>query len=374
MANQHHASGRARCTCHVPAGCHGRFVGWCRTDLDRGAAARVRSSRPAFTLLELLIVVALIGILVALLLPAVQAAREAARRLNCTSNLTQLIIALHSYEAAHRTFPPGTIDAQGPIASRPFGYHHGWIEQIQPFLEHEAVYHHADRSVGAYHSNNIKVRKLELPIFTCPSDPFWATGYSTYAGVHHDVEAAINVDQHGVLFLNSRVRRDDIPDGLGQTLFLGEKLCESGDLGWYSGTRATLRNTGELLNTARQLQQTGGLSPMSGPLDIEAPGSAIIAFDFGEGMSGMGMSREDEAKSRTRPLTPVEIEREFAAFATTLGPRNAPLFVGGFASHHNGGANFALGDGSVRFLNDQIATDVYQHLGHRADGELVDLP
>ena len=86
----------------------------------------------AFTLVELLVVIAIIGVLVALLLPAVQAAREAARRAACGNHLSQLIIAVHNYEMAHGHYPAGTIDAAGPVANTPAGYHHNWIAGLLP--------------------------------------------------------------------------------------------------------------------------------------------------------------------------------------------------------------------------------------------------
>lgn len=210
--------------------------------------------RSGFTILELLIVVAIIGIMVSLLLPAIQSSREMARRTQCLKNLSQLILAVHSYELTHRSIPPGSVDSRRPIVSRPWGYHHGWIEQILPFLEAKSIYHHADRQQSAYHPSNSPVQ-VELEMLICPSQPVSGYGYSSYAGVHHHVEAPIDLNQQGVFFLNSRIHLDEVSDGLANTLFLGEKLIELGDLGWYSGTRSILRNAGERLNTARRLQR-----------------------------------------------------------------------------------------------------------------------
>ncbi|MCA9135043.1 MAG: type II secretion system protein, partial [Planctomycetales bacterium] len=95
----------------------------------------MKSTRSAFTLVELLVVVAIIGILVGLLLPAVQAAREAARRASCANNIMQLAIAISNYDMAHRSLPPGTVDTKGPIVHLPIGFHHSWIVQILPMLD-----------------------------------------------------------------------------------------------------------------------------------------------------------------------------------------------------------------------------------------------
>jgi prepilin-type N-terminal cleavage/methylation domain-containing protein len=286
--------------------------------------------RYGFTLVELLVVIAIIGVLVALLLPAVQAAREAARRTQCQHRLGQLILAVHSYELAHGAFPPGTLEAQGPILHQTQGYHHNWIVQILPYFEEMNTYRHIDFQVGVYAPANQPVYELELSSVKCPSVavPWGAFSQmadyrSDYAGVHHHVEAAIDVTNSGVFFLNSAVRQRDVQDGLSHTAFLGEKWPDDPTLGWMSGTRATLRNMG---------------TPIGG------------------GTWGGGLGRATAAE-----WDDTELEGMAA-----LG-----LPVGGFSSSHPGGANFALGDGSIRFFAGTIAPQVLQQLGHRADGQLI---
>src|SRR6476646_404760 len=88
-----------------------------------------------FTLIELLVVIAIISVLIALLLPAVQSAREAARRSQCVNNLMQLGIALQSYESAHEVLPPGVVNETGPVLDQPKGYGFGWMVQILPYYE-----------------------------------------------------------------------------------------------------------------------------------------------------------------------------------------------------------------------------------------------
>ncbi|HEV3168227.1 MAG TPA: DUF1559 domain-containing protein [Isosphaeraceae bacterium] len=263
--------------------------------------------RAGFTLIELLVVIAIISVLVALLLPAVQSCREAARRISCTNNLMQLSLALKNYEASHEVLPPGVVNPTGPIKNQPRGYHVSWLVQLLPFVEQRTTFNELNFSVGVYHSSNMSVRALHLSYFLCPSDSFPVVkdlGFSNYAGCHHDAEAPIADDNNGVFFLNSQIRFEDIPDGTSNTIFIGEKRLK-GDLGWVSGTRSTLRNTGNLIN---------------------------------------------------RPTTPT---------AKNADP------VGGFSSNHPGGVNHAFGDGSVRFLKNSIGNPVYQHLANRADGEIV---
>jgi len=321
-------------------------------------------TRRGFSLVELLVVVAIIGVLVSLLLPAVQATREAARRGACAHNLVQLIMAVHHYESTHRAYPPGTVNSTGPILNQLKGYHHGWIEKMMPFLEKDAVYDHIDHNLSVYHKINRPVRALEVYMLKCPSTAQAGKAYSNYAALHHDTETSIDVDQNGVFFLNSAVTQDEVSDGIGYTIFLGEKSLEPGDLGWMSGTRAILRNTGEPLNTAyhkiRQARAWNAVPNLPPGASPPPQGSAAAAG----GMDGF-ISAGEAGGQGTATGGPIIL--------AGTGPRAAITFVGGFASSHPGGANFAMGDGSIRYLVETMTMSVYRKLGHRADGQLVEL-
>jgi prepilin-type N-terminal cleavage/methylation domain-containing protein/prepilin-type processing-associated H-X9-DG protein len=317
------------------------------THSHRASTGR-RSAGGGFTLVELLVVMAIIGILIALLLPAVQAAREAARRVSCANNLMQVSIGLANYEATYEMLPPGTIEPQGPIQSVATGYHMGWIVQILPQLDERNVFTHVDFAASVYHKKNDHVASLTLPVLNCPSErrdqSDMGRGISSYAGCHHDVEAPIDVNNNGVLYLNSHVRLAEVTDGLSHTIFLGEKRSDAKDLGWMSGTRATLRNTGTAIN-GTPVQESAG-----------------SAFSLGPAVSGVDAAPE-EAEG--------EGNADGSGAAPAGGPPyNNPLYVGGFGSQHPGGANIAWGDGSVYFLSDSISLPVLQQLGHRADGGL----
>ena len=123
---------------------------------------RGRSSRRAFTLVELLVVIAIISILVALLLPAVNAAREAARRTQCMNNIAQLGLALHNYEMANQSLPPGVMNATGPIRNIPEGTQVSWMVHILPFVEEHAAYVKFDFHAGAYARENAAVRAMAI--------------------------------------------------------------------------------------------------------------------------------------------------------------------------------------------------------------------
>src|SRR6266446_3699873 len=107
-----------------------------------------------FTMIELLFVIAIVAILIALLLPAIQAAREVARRVQCANNLMQLGIGMGNYASTHSVFPPGVVNDKGPILNLPYGYHHGWVVQILPFIGQDNVYRRMDFRHGVYEPAN----------------------------------------------------------------------------------------------------------------------------------------------------------------------------------------------------------------------------
>jgi prepilin-type N-terminal cleavage/methylation domain-containing protein len=306
--------------------------------------------RTAFTLVELLVVIAIIGVLVALLLPAVQAAREAARRSQCANHLSQLILAVHSYEMASGCYPPGTLDAKGPVANAPAGYHHNWIVQILPYIEEQNAWNAIDKKVGVYDPKNAPVVASPPPILTCPSGTVAASAnLSCYAGVHHDSEMPIDAKDNGVFFLNSRVRYDDVTDGSSHTLFIGEKLPDTWDLHWMSGTRATLRNIDVAV-------PVGAWNYKKGLPEPGEPGQGAVPppADAASGAATPGGAAPPTAAAPSPPILP-----------------GNPLYVGGFAGPHAGGALFARGDGGVQFVRMSIAPTVLQQLANRHDGKIL---
>jgi prepilin-type N-terminal cleavage/methylation domain-containing protein len=336
-----------------------------------------------FTLVELLVVIAIIGVLVALLLPAVQSAREAARRTSCANNLTQIGLALHNYEMAHGAYPPGTSDKTGPIMNTVNGYHHNWVEHILPYLEEQNTYNAIDRSVSVYDPKNAAVVAHIPRWLICPST---GRGFACYAACHHDKEKSIDASDNGVFFLNSGVRYDDITDGSSHTLFVGEKLPDAWDLHWLSGTRATLRNTGvpiDWLTYRNGLPRPGGATQAPPQLD------KVPSFDDRD-------SDEDSAGQPTEAGAPPPVASDAGAPPVTVAdapsdtPPDAPpalpqpppapprlpslpgnaAFVGGFGGEHPGGVNVVLGDGSIRFASRNIARAVWQGLANRSDGKL----
>jgi prepilin-type processing-associated H-X9-DG protein len=284
-------------------------------------------------MLELMIVVSIIAVLIALLLPAVQSARETARRAQCANNLIQLGIAMGSYVSTHSVLPPGVVNATGPIRNLPEGYHHGWVVQILPFIGQKNIYNHFDKHESVYDPANDTVAGMKIATLLCPSDP--RRGVISFAGCHHDLDEPIASTNHGVLYLNSKVRYDEMTDGTAYTILLGEIRGGGPSLGWASGTRSTLRNTGIRINQTEPL-----LPPVP-------------------------------AKPLRTTRTPRDEELALVEEAVEDGSWPVDL-TGGFASYHAGMCNFLFCDGSVRPVKNGIPERIYRLLGHRADGEMID--
>ena len=350
-----------------------------------------RSRVPGFTLVELLVVIAIIGILIAMLLPAVQAARETARRAQCENNLRQLGLAIHEYESAHEFLPAGTVNPEGPVLNYPDGNHIGWMVHLLPYIEERAAYSQIDQQAGVYDPKNAAVRQAGIRLFDCPSSwegrellgasgsDDWGPGGmvplgradeelqseakpeqpkpikgdrgvrrpTNYAGCVGDKEEPIDETSTGVFVLNRNIRFDEITDGLTHTIFVGEKLTDDFDLGWMSGTSATLRNTSEIWQRARGYNEEPR-SPLrefvTSPPDADVKGDARLAHPE---------TFIDPAKLN-EPAVRAALEK-----------------VGRFGSHHATVSNFLFGDGSTRSLSQEMDPRIFQLLGDRADGDLL---
>ncbi len=272
------------------------------------------NQRSAFTLVELLVVIAIIGILIGMMLPAVQAVREAARRTSCLNNLAQLNMATHNFEMAHEKLPSGVANNQGPIRTEEIGQHVSFLVELLPLIDQRGIADRFDKALGTYAIANAPARNMSIDVFQCPSSNFVAgtvaPGVTNYAGCHHGSEAQIAEDNNGLLFLNSQIVLSDIYDGSSNTILIGEFLPENDTLGWASGTRSSLRNTSQIL-ALKDLDQINNKLPL--------------------------------------PVT----------------------HVGGFGSYHYGTSNFSFADGSVRALSRSINNQTFGFLGDRADGEMM---
>lgn len=319
--------------------------------------------RRAFTLIDVLVSIGLIGILIAQLIPAVQQCRHTASRRHCQHNLIQLGLALQQYEVAMRVFPAGTIDSTGPITTLPQGYHMSWITALLPYLDEPVIHRRLDASRGVYDNANWKVRRQHLEILQCPSQQTFGDyrSRSCYAACHHDLEAPIDTTNQGVFFLNRYLARRDLVDGAAQTIFVGEKIGTRLDLGWMSGTRATLRNTGLPMNqSSKPLQLLARIG--DGRHDRQFAEEFPDAVDFQLDINPNAFAREMDG------TVGPDLANDPSAGVALQSPHT---LVGGFESEHGNGSQFLFGDGSVRFVSLSIDMQVYRHLGNRADGNLV---
>lgn len=336
---------------------------------------RGRFNRDAFTLVELLVVIAVIGILIGLLLPAVQAAREAARRMQCSNNLKQLGLGFMNYESAFKTFPAsGLIDWNTLNQS-------SWGIAILPFIEQANLYNKYDHRFDAnYHRGpiaeaNVKVISTPLQLFDCPSSPhsaadvfdgtlnlfvggkftskvIWTAAPSDYANAHNvwgtiadlaykgnpgdfrSLEGALQGREAGTgLGERHNGSISTIVDGTSNTILLSEK----------TGGRTIY-----LKRTATPLQRNGG--------------------SWGKG-NGVGLSGVPYGTWDGKNLS------DLYRFLFQGGPCGINCMnYRGFHSFHSGGVNATLCDGSVQFLGEHIDAYVLASLVTRAKGEAFTMP
>lgn len=330
-------------------------------------------NRKAFTLVELLVVIAIIGVLVGLLLPAVQSAREAARRMSCSNNMKQVGLALHNYHDAHKKFPYSVtgsgsiINTESTSAKPAIGMtrnHRGWA-MLLPYIEQAALYESIDFSMatGGYqrspntivgpkpgepgNANDIAVSTV-VTSFLCPSDPnptnysnttineySISNGTTTREGAFTNYEFSternadtayrwktLPVDQRRMFGFNDSSQMRDILDGTSNTV----AVCE------------TLRNTID------GVSNTWGYSKWVGNgVDV----SSIY-----------GINTTECCAWQSPPY-------QYTPIASRLGE------WGSAGSLHTGGAQFTFGDGSVHFLSESIAPLVLTRLAIIGDGQVV---
>jgi len=273
--------------------------------------------RSGFTLIEVLVAVAVIGVLTALLLPAVQSARASARRVMCANQLRQLGLALHLYHDSHLCFPPGSY-VMGPSFPMQTGW--GWGAMILPGVEQGSLHDQVNFGNGTAVRSNLALIARPISLWRCPAEiapdqieafpldypPFFLAS-GNYCGSDE------------VLAAMSRVRIGDIRDGASRTLLLGERMVQPGE---------------------------------NGSLPFTSAWCGQVAFaDVYEYRSVPHLS-----PSRMHPIN--------------ASPSDALCFGG----RHAGGANFIFADGSGRFLNESMDVVVFESLGTASGGEIYALP
>ena len=290
------------------------------------------SPRPGFTLVELLVVIAIIGILIAMLLPAVQMVREAARRIHCSNQVRQLSLATLNYESAHGVLPNGInpFDAVSlPSLS--------WLSQLLPFIEQENRWNQAVSDFHRYprtfdHPN----LQQSVSMFGCPSDPTSGLSHFTHenrlvASTNYlGVNGTNWTKEDGVFYLDSRTAISRITDGTANTMLIGERP-PSNDFWygwWYTGFGFGGSGSPDMLLGVAELND----------------------------LSGNRVTYLEECDPG-----PYQFEKGNSEQCDTLH----------FWSHHPGGAHFGMCDGSVHFLTYE-SNQVISELATRAGGEVID--
>ncbi len=338
----------------------------------------VRRPRRGFTLVELLVVIAIIGILVALLLPAVQTAREAARRMSCQNKIRNDALAILNYESSTRQFPPGAVNAKKPGDN---GI--SWEVLILPYVEDAGL---SDRILAQIRDNetngdgSLNAYELDfgnenqIDIYTCPSDgnhrdKFGAQGgktytLSNYSGItgsafsRGDTKNFVNgsgsthcgaVNYDGILIQDTPVKTRNIIDGLSKTLLIGER--------WYQlrvWTAGVYHNVSGGGFGQAAVKPKGPVSPScnNASKNIDARYGLNPDLD----VVGYYLGHENETDRPTMP----------PGSSTTIQYNDLP-----FGSFHAGGANFSNADVSTRFITDSVDMAVLEALASRNGREIV---
>jgi prepilin-type N-terminal cleavage/methylation domain-containing protein/prepilin-type processing-associated H-X9-DG protein len=314
----------------------------------------VSPKKAGFTLVELLVVIAIIGILIALLLPAIQASREAARRVSCSNHFKQWTAAMYNYEGTFKYFPagvitgrscfsnPGCITSDGSIGPSGEYNRQTFIVALWPFLEMNYFFAQYDQKYCFYSSKNRPITEENSSIYFCPSDrkgKWTADSYTVRSRGNYVVSWGFcdyfqtttttgEVPRIGAFGTNHRTKVKEIKDGLSSTIFMSEVIQADGD--------ADFDFRGDFFNNDMGAAQF---------MTLYTPNSGIDSMACGGGT----------------PNIP--------------GPcqMGGPVFVSA-RSRHPGGVQAAFGDGSVHFVNSEIDVNVWRGLSSKTGRETVTVP
>ncbi|HEX4000125.1 MAG TPA: DUF1559 domain-containing protein [Pirellulales bacterium] len=335
--------------------------------LKHSLFSRWRSRRPGFTLVELLVVISIIGILLGLLLPAVQAAREAARLTQCQNNLKQIGLGLLNFESGKRVFPPSYVSQPENPAMSPIdpdfndaGPGWSWMTLLLPYLEETGVYQSLNRNLTCWDPANAAIVQTPLTLFRCPSDSLGQNpnqdatvmvtdtnqepmgvvfGRSNYVSSVGSSTLwcswPVTIQPNGAMFRNSATRTVDVTDGLTQTVFVGERSANIADSVWP------------------------GIVPLSGHFAYP-PFASVGSGGFNTNYDGPGAY----VGAHGGPC-PYEDP-------VVIHPPNSPYgHSDQMESMHPGGANILMGDGSVHFYADSHMLSTWVGLISRNGGEPI---
>lgn len=312
--------------------------------------------RRAFTLVELLVVIAIIGVLIAILLPAVQAAREAARRMTCANNLKQLGLALHNYYSATKRFPPGAINRCFPWC----GPRTTWAIHLYPYMEESAAFERFDFTLspaGFVFTNNANsmglgaATSIVVPTLLCPSDglgpvvktSIWGTmcksNYLAFLG-NNDYESAHPPfgpnHKRAVFGFNRATKMSEIGDGTTHTMMLGEYLVG-----------------------------TSGASDFRGSFWSDQPGYGQLYTKLPPNSPSPDVLYPGDGSYPTYCFSEPALNLPCISAGNTVGSGHTAAS----RSRHPGTVGILLADGSVRHVSEEVSLDVWQALASIDGGE-----
>jgi prepilin-type N-terminal cleavage/methylation domain-containing protein/prepilin-type processing-associated H-X9-DG protein len=342
--------------------------------------SRSHGKRRAFTLVELLVVIAIIGVLVALLLPAVQAAREAARRSSCNNNLKQLALSLQNFHDVYGSFPPGMVNDDGNTL--------GWAAAILPFMEQGPIYDQIQRNFQSATGSPQPVMLIQERL-NHPNVDSWATG--GLPNGQQPWRTAAHVIGKNVLkpFLcPSTALPDRDNDGWGASSYVGnmgnEITLMSGGVSYGCGNPAATSQNGVLINAASNTNtrttnmaaitdgtsNTALVGEVGKSLNVQPSITSRGSFPLWLGGNvNQGSCARLGGHLRVMDVN-TYINRKFLTTSTT----DPDVTDYCFGSFHPGGAQFAFVDGSVHFIPQTVDTLIYHHLGNRNGGVPAQLP
>jgi prepilin-type N-terminal cleavage/methylation domain-containing protein/prepilin-type processing-associated H-X9-DG protein len=319
------------------------------------------SLRRGFTLVELLVVIAIIGILIALLLPAVQAAREAARRMHCTNNVKQLVLGLHNYHGSYKQFP--LIIASHPDYTRT-AKPGGWMQAMLPFIEQKPLFDRIDpnQPIGDKNNRTVNTDVAQTPVsgFLCPSDN---TDGGVMLGTRYVPDTPWAVTNYTASLGSQWLRGDaacqhNWPFGRGA----GGDGVLTGNNGFLTYFITTDLNT--RFNTHLS-DITDGTSNTFALGEIVPKWRAHCAWYWGATMSPAGCPMNYKSDAIRANSTARTLETDWL-----VGWQNNY----GFYSRHDGGVNFGFADGSVKFISQTINLTTYRMLANISDRQAITLP